>query len=237
MKKGQDTKANHNQILAERIQTEAQPPANTEQEQESPNYEIYNNTIYAIVEQLIESEYTGKTQEEIKQDKSFFPYLVNYVYNNYLGDFFKNKIDYKLQGIKPRYDDIKAIDNIFNIYVSLVYKYKFNNRPSITEFSLFTGISRDTIYQWLKGDIDGYILNNTNEDRRKYITSEYADTVKKWQMASEQSLVDGSGVMEIFLLKSVHGFKDSAPVEINVNHKAIIDADVLPDLIGINGKN
>lgn len=232
-----EEKTKERETIAERIQPKPQPPAETETTEETEPYKIYNNTIYAIVEQLIDSEYTGKTIEELKQDKSFFPYLVNYVYNNYLGDFFKNKIDYKLQGIKPRYDDIKSIDNIFNIYVGLVYKYKFNNRPSITEFSLFTGISRDTIYEWLKGNVDGYILNNTNEDRRRYITSEYADTVKKWQMASEQSLVDGSGVMEIFLLKSVHGFKDTAPVEINVNHKAIIDADVLPDLIGINGKN
>jgi len=196
-------------------------------------FKIYNNSIYFYVDDLISRQYDNKSIEELKQDRSFFPCLVNYVYINYLGDLFKNKIEYKMQGIKPRYDDIKTIDSIFNIYLSLVYRYKFNNRPSITEFSLFTGISKDTIYQWLKGDVDSYILNNTSEDKRRYITSEYADTVKRWQMASEQSLVDGNGVMEIFLLKSVHGFKDTAPVEINVNHKPLIDADNLPDLIGI----
>ena len=131
------------------------------------------------------------------------------------------------------------IDNIFNIYLSLVYKYKWNNRPSITEFCLITGINRDTVYNWLKGDIDSYILNNTSDDRRKYITTEYSDTVKKWQMLTEQSLVDGNGEMikEIFLLKSVHGFRDQNS-EVTINHvvKQAIDADTLPDLIGINSK-
>ena len=205
----------------------------TESEPLEP-YKVYNNNIDLYVDELILSEYPNKSPEELKQDKAFFPRLVNYVYNSYLGDFFKNKLEYKMQGIKPRYDDIKTIDYIFNIYINLVYRYKFNNRPSITEFSLFTGINKDTLYNWLKGDIDSYILNSVNEDKRRYITSEYSDAVRKWQAACEQSLVDGNGVMEIFLLKSVHGFRDANnDINITVNHQNVVSADVLPDLIGL----
>lgn len=201
-------------------------------------YKIYINNIYSYIDDLIISEYQNKSQEELKQEKSFFPRLVQYLYNNCIGDILQNKLDYKMQGIKPRYEDIKVIDNIFNIYTELVYKYKFNNRPSITEFCLLTGIARDTIYNWLKGDVDNYILNNTSEDKRRYITSEYADTVKKWQMTTEQSLVDGNGVMEIFLLKSVHGFKDTNnDINIHVDSKPLLSADILPALLGQHSKN
>ena len=206
-------------------------------ETEKP-YKIYLNNLYSYIDDLIISEYPNKSQEELKQDKSFFPRLVQYLYNNYIGDILQNKLDYKMQGIKPRYQDIKAIDAIFDSYIELVYKYKNNNRPSITEFCLLTGISKDTVYKWLNGDIDSYILNNINDDRRKYITSEYADAVKKWQLASEQALTDGNGVMEIFLLKSVHGFKDTNnDINIHVDNKPLLSADILPALLGQNGKN
>lgn len=210
-----------------------------ENEKES-DYKIYNNNIYVLVDDLIEREYAGKSQEELKQNRSFFPVLVNYIYKNYLCNVFRNSLEYKLKGVKPVYNDIQMIDNIFNIYIDLVYKYKFNNRPSILEFSLITGISRDTIYNWLNGNIDNYINNSPDDDKRKYITSEYIDTARKWQAVCEQSLVDGNGeyVKEIFLLKAKHGYKDNNnDIQITVNHKAIIDADNLPDLIGISSKN
>ena len=66
------------------------------------------------------------------------------------------------------------------------------------------------------------------------------DTARKWQTICEQSLVDGNGeyVKEIFLLKAKHGYRDNNnDIQITVNHKPIIDADNLPDLIGINSKN
>lgn len=209
-------------------------------ENNDDTYIIYNNSIECIVEDLITNQFDNKSVEELKHDRSFFPTLVNYVYLNYFGDFFKNKLDYKLQGIKPRYDDIKTIDNIFNIYINLVYKYKWNNRPSITEFALLTGINRNTIMSWLNGDIDNNIINTVDQDKRRYITIDYVSTVQKWVSTCEQSLVDGNGelVKEIFLLKAVHGFRDQNNT-ITVEHvmKPVIDADNLPDLIGINSKN
>ena len=232
--------------ILETIKTKPETPATIPEnnvidqiENETP-YKIYNNTIYGLVDDFIEREFAGMTNEELKQDKAFFPLLVQYIYNNYLSNVFRNGLDYKLQGIRPVYDDIRMIDNIFNIYIDLVYKYKWNNRPSITEFSIITGINRNTIHEWLNGSIDNFIPKSVSDDRRKYITSEYASTVQKWQFICEQSLVDGNGEMikEIFLLKAVHGMKDTNnDIQITVNHKAIVDADTLPDLIGINSKD
>lgn len=224
--------------ILERVQDPDTPEMVDDTEKED-HYKIYNNIIYGLVDDFIEREYAGLTNEELKQDKAFFPLLVQYIYNNYLCNVFRNGLDYKLQGIRPVYDDIRTIDNIFNIYIDLVYRYKWNNRPSITEFSIITGISRITIRKWLDGDIDNYILQSVSDDKRKHITSEYAVTVQKWQSICEQSLVDGNGEMikEIFLLKAVHGMRDNNnDIQITVNHKAIVDADTLPDLIGLKSQ-
>ena len=193
---------------------------------ETANYEIYNNTIYAIVDDFININYAGLTETELKENKAFFPLLIDYLYNNYIGDYLGNKNNKRLP-----YKDIKAIDNLFNIYTSLVYKYKWNNKPYIIEFSLFTGITRDTIYSWLNGDSDNYI-DGVND----YITTrERSDIVQKWVDTCERALLDNNDtIKDIFILKAKHGYRDNNnDITITVNHKSIIDADTLPDLIGL----
>ena len=216
---------------------EEQNSIQTQETETAEPYKIYNNNIELYTDELIISEYNSKPTEQLKQDRSFFPRLTQYLYNNYIGDLLQNKLEHKLNNIKPVYPDIKQLACIFDIYISLVYKYKFNNRPSILEFSILTGISRETIYRWLNGEVDNDIINSCiDEDKRRHITSEYSYTVAKWQSICEQSLVDGNGeyVKEIFLLKAKHGYKDNNnDVTITVNHKSIVSADVLPALIGI----
>lgn len=195
---------------------------------------IYQNNIYALVDDLKQDEqFQGLTDEEIKNNKAFFPRLVNYIYNNYLGDLLQNKLEYKLKGIKPIYPDIKQLDDLFNIYINLVNIYKWNNRPSVLEFSILTGISRDTFYNWLNGNISDV---DASKDKRKYITKEYIDTVQKWFTICEQSLVDGNGdtIKEIFILKSKYGYREADKnINITVEHKNIISADDLPALIDL----
>lgn len=192
---------------------------------------IYQNNIYALVDDLKQdNQFKGLTDEEIKNNKSFFPRLVNYIYNSYLGELLQNKLEYKLQGIKPIYPDIKQLDDLFNIYINLVSKYKWNNRPSILEFSILTGIARETFYNWLKGNISNI---GTDKDKRKYITSEYINTVQKWVGICEQSLVDGNGdtIKEIFILKSKYGYREQdKEITININNKPLVSADDLPKL-------
>lgn len=192
---------------------------------------IYQNNILALVDDLKnDNQFQGLTDEEIKNNKAFFPRLVNYIYNSYLGDLLQNKLEYKLQGIRPIYPDIKQLDDLFNIYINLVSKYKWNNRPSILEFSILTGIARETFYNWLKGNISNI---DADKDKRKYITSEYINTVQKWVGICEQSLVDGSGdtIKEIFILKSKYGYKEQdKEINININNKQLVSAEELPTL-------
>ena len=45
-------------------------------------------------------------------------------------------------------------------------------------------------------------------------------------------------IKDIFLLKAKHGYRDNNnDIQITVNHKMLVDADNLPDLIGINSNN
>ena len=210
-----------------------------ENEKES-DYKIYNNTIYSLVDDFIELEYQNREKEELKQDKAFFPLLVKYLYDNYIGDLLRNKLEYRLKKIKPFYDDIHLLDSLFNTYTDLVYKYKFNNRPLIIEFSLFTGINKDTFYNWINGVDNNYIYNADGKTGNSYLTPERSDAVQKWIATCERALIDGNDtIKDIFVLKAKYNYKEAGSNEItvNVNHKAIIDADNLPDLIGISSKN
>ena len=205
----------------------------TEQERETLTPDIiYKNNIYALVDDVKqEQRFINKTDEELKNDKSFFPVLVDYIYNNYIGDLLGNK-----HGKQVVYKDIQQLDNLFNIYTSLVYMYKWNNRPLIIEFSIFTGINRDTFYNWLNGCIDN---NTPTENGCRDITREKVDTVRKWVSTCERALVDGTDtIKDIFLLKAKHDYRDNNNVvEVNVNHRAVIGADDLPALIGLKSSN
>lgn len=227
--------------ILETIETETEtntpatiPENNLDQIENETPYKIYNNTIYSLVDDFIDREYAGLTENELKENKAFFPLLIDYLYNNYIGDLLCNK-GYK----KVVYNDIDTIDSLFNIYISLVYKYKWNNKPYIVEFSLFTGINKDTFYQWLNGEYN-YIASNQSDNALKdCITSRHTDAVRKWISVCERALLDNNDtIKDIFILKAKHGYRDNNnDIQITVNHKAIVDADTLPDLIGINSKD
>ena len=226
--------------MKDKIQEQEQEQTELEQieqaEQVAPDV-IYQNNIYALVDDVKqEPRYIKKSDEELKQDKSFFPILVNYIYNNYIGDLLDNK------HCKPqRYEDIKAIDYLFNIYIDLVYLYKWNNKPSIVEFSILTGINKDTFYNWVNG-----VNNNSNNNiassdtgkESKYLTRERSDIVRKWINICESALLDSNDtIKDIFILKAKYNYKENNDVQITVNHKQVISSDDLPALLGVNNSN
>ena len=179
-------------------------------------------------------QFIGLTDAELKDNKAFFPRLVNYIYNNYIGELLNNK------NHKPaKYKDIKLLDNLFDIYTELVFSYKWNNRPLIVEFSLFTGINKNTFYTWLNNSVDNNISESAGGKAGKELTYQRSDTVAKWVNTCERALVDGTDtIKDIFILKAKHGWRDANnDIQITVNHKPLISADELPRLIDINGNN
>ena len=159
----------------------------------------------------------------MKNNKAFFPALIDYIYNNYLKQLLHT--DTTKRGYRENKYNIYQLDNIFSIYKNLVLKYKSNNRPTIVEFSLLVGISKDTINNWHMG-------RNANANA----TPEYNQTVKKWVDTCESALIDGSGeyVKEIFLLKACHGLQDQNNT-ITVKHEVLptIAAGDIPSVLGL----
>ena len=191
---------------------------------------IYKNNIYALVDDVKElDQFRGLTDTELKENKAFFPSLIDYIYNNYIGELLGNKY-----GKQIAYKDIQQIDNLFYIYIDLVNRYKWNNKPFIVEFSTFTGINKNTFYTWLKGDNDNNIGDHQNSS---ILTTERSDTVAKWVSICERALLNGNSadqIRDIFILKAKHNYRDNNnTLEVNINHKNIISADELPNLIDL----
>ena len=211
------------------IETRSDLTHDQEQEQETEKEQdqekVYQDKIYFLVDDFIDREYAGKTQEELKQDRAFFPLLVNYINTNYLQALLHTNMR---KGYKEPTYNIEQLNYIFNIYIQLVYKYKWNNRPSLLEFSILTSINRDTINTWLNGKGD-----------RQPITPALCRIVKSWRQVCENALQDGNGeyVKEIFLLKSVYGYKDQDNT-ITVKHEVLptIAAGDIPQVLGIADK-
>lgn len=109
---------------------------------------------------------------------------------------------------KEIYADINILNNIWEVYTDLVYKY--NQKPTIEEYALLIGINRDTIYAWMKGEYrSGDICEKFGSSR--------PDTIKKWQeecrLGRYKSAASGN-VGGIFLCKAVDGMVETAPVQI-----------------------
>ena len=106
------------------------------------------------------------------------------------------------------YTSIDLLNNIWVNYTELVYKY--NQKPTIEEFALLLGISRETIYSWMRGD-------TRSEDYSSALGSSRSDTIKKFQdecrIGRYKSAATGN-VGGIFLCKAVDGMVETAPVPV-----------------------
>ena len=149
--------------------------------------EIYTNKIYLIADEYIN---TLNDPDSINNNPSLFTGMIKYIYK-YL---FKNN--------PINNDDIKTLDDIFNIYTELCYKY--NKRPTLLNFSLLVGINNDTFNAW------------KNEEYRRGengASSEHSRTVKKWLSECESSLLDGAternSIGCIFALKANYGYTET----------------------------
>lgn len=154
--------------------------------------------------------------EEIYQNNGLFVDMLKYIYRVYLGDILNNKT----YNAGVRYD-YSLLNKIFNIYTSLVYRYKQNKRPSILEYALFVNIERHVLYN---------IANGIT----KKATPDDIHNVKSWFLECENQLTNGSSVFEIFLLKSQYRYNDNlAPVPIESQGPAL-SANELPDFKQLN---
>lgn len=116
------------------------------------------------------------------------------------------------------YSDRELIDNVCDIYISMCYEY--SKEVSIMGFSKLTGISVDTLYQW---------LNEAGAERGS------SDVAKKLQSEREESLSNklasgkGNPVGILGILNRHYGWNMGQPRGQNTAQKA-------PDLPGMAQK-
>ncbi len=132
------------------------------------------------------------------------------IYNS-TGNTFTGMIKYinrHMGFTKEIYADINILNNIWEVYTELVYTY--NQKPTIEEYALLVGISRETIYSWMRGEY-------RSADICEKLGSSRSDTIKKWQeecrLGRYKSAASGN-VGGIFLCKAVDGMVETAPVQV-----------------------
>ena len=111
--------------------------------------------------------------------------------------------------------DINILNNIWEQYTDLVYTYL--QKPTIEEYALLVGISRETLYSWM----NGITRVDSNEICHK-LGSSRSDTIKKWQEECKLGRYKGAAsgnVGMIFLCKAVDGMVETAPVQVQNSHE------------------
>lgn len=163
--------------------------------------EIYQNDIYRLVDEYIDTELDGDTES--------------------VADNFVSMIFYIADNIqKPSHDDIELLDNIFDIYVRICAKYKV--LPTLEVFSFLTGIHRTTFTDWANGL---YRVSSAHGITVK----KWFDICKSFTLNRLHNQT-GTNANLIFVAKAAYGMAETAPVQVgNQNNQALADSE-LPKL-------
>ena len=148
--------------------------------------EIYTDDIYTYVDEYIS---TLNNPEDICK-KQCFAGMIKYIAT-------------KIKALINT-DDLVLLDNLWNIYTSLCYKY--NHVITIERYCILININRDTFYSWYKGETKNHYCEELGSTR--------SDTVKKWDRESESSWQDEASTGNpgpMFVLKSRRGWSEQAP--------------------------
>ena len=189
--------------------------------------EIYENDIFQVADEYLQ---TLGDDDNIKgANKSLFTGMIKHIYFRLIKP---NKLDY---------DDIENLDRLFEIYTALCYK--FNKKPTVLNYSLMVGITKETFNQWLNSNARSTRYYDENNNRihnllvykqqnpgkpiRQEASSSHAETVRKWLAESEAALLDGvteqNSIGCMFALKANFGYRDNVVVNIQETETALTD--------------
>lgn len=160
--------------------------------------EVYENEIEIYAEDYIKSLANEDDIYKVSTFKGMLKHIFKHVFK-------AKKSEKTLYQLKTNIDtsDIDTINEIWDIYTSLCYKY--NHNPSLLGFSLLTGINDDTFHSWKVGEV-------------RNASSVHSDSVKRWLKECELALADRTSeqnsVGSMFLLKSCYGYSEQQTVNI-----------------------
>ena len=160
--------------------------------------EIYETKIHYFADEYIN---TLSDPDGINNNPSLFTGMIKYIYKHLFKPKRNDKVLYNSNSVLDT-GDIELLDNIWNIYTELCYRY--NKRPTLLNFSLLVGIGNDVFNSWIRGE---YRAGENGA------SSPHCQTAKKWKAECESSLVDGAternSVGCIFALKANYGYTET----------------------------
>ena len=160
--------------------------------------EVYEHDIKYYADEYIN---TLDDPESINNNPSLFTGMIKYIYKYLFKPKRTDKVLYNSNSVLDT-GDIELLDNIWNIYTELCYRY--NKRPTLLNFSLLVGIGNDVFNSWIRGE---YRAGENGA------SSPHCQTAKKWKAECESSLVDGAternSVGCIFALKANYGYTET----------------------------
>lgn len=185
------------------------------------NVKVYKNTAEMLsdinyyqdrIATLTEDYEAGLSDsEEIYKEPAAFDGLIKHIYLHTFKPTKKTLRNNRDRFTVVDMGDIYLIDDIWNIFTSLCYRY--HKRPTLLRFSNMIGISNDTLTDWVNGKSRTVIDGKPNNI--------YMRTVKKWKKECENSLYSGATEQNsigcIFALKANYGYKEQSEVVISGN--------------------
>lgn len=158
--------------------------------------EVCTSVIYKLANEYINNRINNK--DDVNKNFLLFNGMLKYIYVNLFRPT-KDTIRCNNKATRLDLNNIKEIDDVWQIYTDLCYNN--NKKPTILNFSLMTGISRDTFNRWEAG-------------RSRSVTPEHSDTVKRWLEECEGVLQDGAiesgNIGCMFALKANYGYVEQA---------------------------
>lgn len=163
--------------------------------------EVYQNDIYRLVDEYIDTELDGDTESVANNFVSMIFYIADNIQ-------------------KPSNDDIELLDNLFSIYVRICAKYKV--LPTLEVFSFLVGIDRNTFTDW---SMDRYRVSTAHGSTVK----KWFNICKSFTLNRLHNQA-GTNSNLIFIAKAAYGMAETAPVQVgSQNNQALADSE-LPKL-------
>lgn len=163
------------------------------------NIEIYESDIYKYADEYNMLIKDLSTVNDKYLNKSFIS-MILYIHDR-IGNIDINNID--------------LLDNIFNIFIRLCFKY--NIIPTLQVFSFLVGINCTTFTEWING-------------RGTKSNPAYTKTTQKWfdicknATISELNNTYGTNANMIFIAKAAYGMAETAPIQLQGSSTPILTA-------------
>lgn len=181
---------------------------------ETPEGEVYENQIEALFYIYCRENDIDTSKHNIDDNDAYC--IWRYIYTK----LFKpdaETIRYNNKKSKLDYGDIETISNILDIYLGLCYKFKI--LPLIGDFETLTGITRDTLNSWERGE---YRVESGNA------TYKHSDLAKKIRDATKRMTLKNLNSNPMGQMAIANNYEDAGLMFAQKEAQAKADAWLIP---------